>query len=236
MCVCVCVRLASIQHFESCEIAKGTVDIFLKRIAFRSYTLTIPFHGSVPIATITITENRMVCSLLFFPPSSSSFSLSMSCYRTGLSNFAVAYSFTESPHTRPNRQRYGIFLVSSDFALFSQPWYIWYSHVHINNVYRNLRAMLTSTFPLRLSIFVLFSAVDFLPHCCRAATTTVAVAADLLLFERSMQYPTISHTHQTERLCLRHTHPKIRDTDCLNDTAKKREVTEENLFRLSVVG
>lgn len=54
-------------------------------------------------------------------------------------------------------------LVSSDFALFSQPWYIWYSHVHINNVYRNLRAMLTSTFPLRLNIFVF---IFFLCHSC----------------------------------------------------------------------
>lgn len=220
--VCVCVRLASIQRFDCCKIAKGTLDILLKRNEKRTYIHTqthkhnIPFHWIGAIATITITVNRLVCCLLYFPSFFASFSVLLSDER--LSNFAVAYSFTESHNENRERKRYGIFLVSSDFALFSQPWYIWYSHVHINNVYRNLRAMLTSTFPLRLRIFVLFSVGEiFFPsfHWCRWC----AIVRER---ERFMQ---VSHQFtyaQTKRLCLCHTHRKRRDTDFKATECRKK--------------
>lgn len=150
------------------KIAKGTLIFFslAKKNTFLFYSgLHIPFHGIYSaIATITITVAWLV---YFF------FILFLFLFNVLLSGRScpILLLLTISPIHR--NAKICIFLVSSDFALFSQPWYIWYSHVHINNVYRNLRAMLTSTFPLRLNIFVLFSYVLFFFHhfaCVRSFT------------------------------------------------------------------
>lgn len=144
------VYLAAIQHSSLVRIAKGTFILFLGN-DFLSFFVRLhtphPFpYAARPIATITITV-----AWLFF----SSFHFLLS---DELVQFLLLLTVS------PTHRYYMYFsLVSSDFALFSQPWYIWYSHVHINNVYRNLRAMLTSTFPLRLNIFVF---IFFLCHSC----------------------------------------------------------------------
>lgn len=192
--LCMCARFGSHSTFWILWDHIGCMEFFLGESLFEYTTYShhiIPFQricvcGIDAIATITIKIAHICCWESSIPLSTRSFNVLLS---DGLVCPILSHNFTEKgTKGRENDEKneraiewrdsvrvcarmcmfyvfYSSHRISLCLAARSLPWYICCSHVHINNVYRNLRAMLTSTFPLRLRrIFVLFFAFPFFPH------------------------------------------------------------------------